>query len=164
MRQSVAARFITGVSGAAAVTLVHETARRRVAHAPRMDVVGKRVLKRILHAAGRRAPGPKQLYRAALVGELLSNSAYYSLVGVGHPRRALLRGAVLGAVAGVGGVFLTPKLRLGRQPVMRTPQTAWMTFGWYLLGGLVAGTTLRVLEAKPKRGPRESNESFSGPG
>ena len=41
-----------GLAGAAAVTLLHETVRRIVPEAPRMDLLGKQALSKGLNAAG----------------------------------------------------------------------------------------------------------------
>jgi hypothetical protein len=81
----------------------------------------------------------------ALAGDLVSNSLYYSLVGVGDPRHALRRGAILGLLGGLGAALLPPMLGLGRKPVQRTPQTMAMTVAWYTLGGLAAAATQMVL-------------------
>lgn len=146
MHLSIPERALTGFSGAAAVTLVHETMRKRIPNAPRMDLVGQRGLSRLLRTIGAPVPRGRRLHRSTLLGDLLANSAWYALVG--RARRPLLRGAVLGGLAGVGGVVLTPLLGLGRRPVRRTPETALMTTAWYLLGGLAAGATERALQRR----------------
>jgi hypothetical protein len=129
--------LLSGAVGAAAVTLAHQVAKAKVPGAPRMDVVGMRALRCWV-------PGAKRLtrrgqYRAALAGELLANTGYYALVALSRSSRPLAHGALLGAVVGLGGVYLTPALGLGRRPVHRRARTAWLTFGMYLLGGLAAG-------------------------
>ena len=62
----------SGLVGACALTLIHETARRFVDDAPRMDVVGMRALARGLRAVDVEPPVP--LHEAALVGDLAANS------------------------------------------------------------------------------------------
>ena len=127
-----------GVAGAVALTLVHETARRVIPHAPRVDVIGVRAISRPLRAAGYEPPRYKHLHRMALAGELASNSAYYSLIGAGDRSHVWRRGAILGLLAGLGAAFLPPVLGLGQQPHRKTPVTQLMTVAWYLLGGLAA--------------------------
>lgn len=134
-----------GAAGAFALTLVHEAARHASADAPRMDVLGERAIAAGLRAADIEPPAEPTLHRAALAGDLLSNAAYYSLVGVGGPDGAVERGALLGLAAGLGAVFLPGPLGLGTAPSRRTPQTAAMTVAWYTLGGLVAGAVYRKL-------------------
>src|SRR5947209_6066168 len=127
----------SGLVGACALTLIHETARRFVDDAPRMDVLGMRALSKAAHAVDVSPPVP--LHEAALVGEVVSNSLYYSLVGAGSRSDALRNGALLGLAAGLGAVFLPEPLGLGRQPTEDSPQTQLMTVAWYTIGGLAAG-------------------------
>ena len=133
----------SGLVGACALTLIHETARRFIDDAPRMDVLGMRALSKAARAADLDPPVP--LHEAALVGDLVSNSLYYSLVGAGSRREALRNGALLGLAAGVGAVYLPERLGLGRQPTEDSPQTQLMTVAWYLLGGLAAGAAYQAL-------------------
>jgi hypothetical protein len=141
-----------GAAGAAVLTLVHQTARRVVPDAPRMDVLGRRALAAGVRAAGAEPPSGAQLQAAALAGDLVANTAYYSLVGVGGAGGALARGGLLGLAAGLGAVFLPGPLGLGTRPSRRTPQTAAMTVAWYTLGGLVAGAVYGLLQKDGKDG------------
>jgi hypothetical protein len=134
-----------GMAGACALTLLHESARRLVPEAPRMDLLGMRALAAALRKADRDPPPDRALHGMALLGDLVSNSAYYSLVGVGDPRNALPRGVLLGLAAGIGGVVLPGPLGLGRGPSARTPATGIMTVAWYTFGGLVAAVVVRRL-------------------
>ena len=136
----------SGLVGAFTLTLVHEAARRFIDDAPRMDVVGMRAIARTMQAAGADPPVP--LHEAALVGDLVTNSLYYGLVGLGGRENAVRNGALLGLAAGLGAVFLPEPLGLGRQPTEDTPQTELMTVGWYLLGGLAAGCAYNALASE----------------
>ena len=133
----------SGLVGAAALTLVHETARRYVDDAPRMDVVGMRAIAKTMQAVDVEPPVP--LHEAALVGDLVSNSLYYGLVGLGAREDALRNGALLGLAAGLAAVYLPERLGLGRQPTEDSPQTELMTVAWYLIGGLAAGAAYQAL-------------------
>ena len=123
--------------------------------APRLDRVGQRALARGLRRAGRTPPRGRARYFAAMAGDLAANTLYYSLVGAGASR-PWLRGLALGAGAGAGAVTLVPRLGLGRRAVRRTPATALMTVGWYLLGGLAAAGAARLTPAPdaPQRAER----------
>ncbi|MDG3002234.1 hypothetical protein [Paludisphaera mucosa] len=145
--------LLCGLAGATALTLLHETVRRVRADAPRMDALGRRAIASGLEAVGLEAPPEDRLQAAALGGDLVSNTLYYSLVGMGRP--SLARGAALGAAAGLGAVVLPPLMGLGSRPGARTPQTAAMTFCWYLVGGLVAAAAHRGL-APPRVHPAPS--------
>lgn len=142
MNATVAA-LISGGAGAGTVTGVHQLARKAVHGAPRMDIAGMRALRKWAPQFNKLRR--RQQYRATLAGDLVGNTLYYALVGAGRPRAPLLRGTLLGAVAGIGAVYLTPALGLGRRPVRRRAQTPWMAFAWYLLGGVAAGALQRAL-------------------
>ena len=143
--------LLSGLAGAIVLTFLHETARRTVVEAPRMDTLGRRSLARGLEAVGIEPPPRDELQVLALAGDIVSNTIYYALVGVGSPEHALLRGAVLGGAAGLGAVVLPPYLGLGRGPRGVTPRTKAMTFAWYLAGGLAAGVVFRGLAGIQRR-------------
>jgi hypothetical protein len=100
-------------------------------------VSGRRAAHGRAHAVDVSPPVP--LHEAALVGDIVSNSLYYSLVGAGPARDAMRNGALLGLAAGLAAVFLPERLGLGRQPTEDTPETQLMTVAWYTIGGLAAG-------------------------
>lgn len=141
----------SGLAGAATLNVIHETVRRiRPDDAPRMDTYGRRSLARGMEMAGITPPSKDALQGLALAGDVLSNSLYYALIGMGspEPRRALVRGAVLGAAAGIGAVVLPPIIGLGSAPSRRTPQTKAMSFSWYFIGGLVAAGAWSLLGSR----------------
>ena len=135
----------SGAVGAATLTAVHETARRVLPNAPRMDTLGRRGLVKTAEAVGVEPPSGENLQSAALGMDLLSNSVYYALVGAGGTSHPWLRGGVLGALAGLGAVALPPVLGLGRAPRGLTRDTQAMTVAWYLIGGLAAAAAYRAL-------------------
>lgn len=138
-----------GFAGAVALNVLHETVRRLRPHdAPRMDVLGERGLRKMLNLADLPQPDEGTAYSATLLGDLLSNGLYYTLVGSG--RHSLRRGLLLGVAAGVGGVVLPGPLGLGEAPSNRTPQTQAMTVAWYTVGGLVAGAVAQALRKRRK--------------
>ncbi len=142
---------ISGMAGAVAVTTVHQVARRLTDSAPRMDVVGVRALTRGAHMADVPLPGPATLHNAALAGDLLCNTAYYSLA------TTWTRGIVLGLAAGVGALVLPPRMGLGDPPKSDRLSNKMMTVAWYLAGGLAAAATATCLtsarEEPPAVGP-----------
>ncbi|NMO17126.1 hypothetical protein HPC49_42155 [Pyxidicoccus fallax] len=139
-----------GLVGATSLTLVHEGARRVLEHPPRMDVLGKRALKKGIRAFGGRPAHGKRLHQQSLAGDLVSNSLFYSLVALGRPKRPYLRGAVLGLLAGLGAVVLPPYLGLGQAPSRARRSTSLLTVAWYTLGGLAAArATRRLIDARP---------------
>src|SRR5579871_2455117 len=121
-----------GLAGACALTLLHETTRRVVPDAPRMDVLGERALASGLRGAGMDVPSRGRLHKMALGGDVVANSLYYSLAGLCGPESAPVCGALLGLAAGVGAVALPGPMGLGAAPSNRTTATQAMTVGLYL--------------------------------
>jgi hypothetical protein len=139
MKQSshIAQALGSGLGGALVLNILHETVRHlRPEDAPRMDVLGKRGLRKILKKAEAPQPDEDTTYGLTMLGDLVSNGLYYSFVGTG--KGVWWRGAALGLAAGVGGVVLPGPMGLGKAPSNRTPQTKIMTVAWYLIGGLAA--------------------------
>ncbi len=138
----------SGLVGACALNLLHESVRRFVPNAPRADILGMRAIAKGLLAADVEPPTGKPLHRAALVGDLISNTVYYGAVGFGKAKYAWASGTVLGVLAGAGAVALPGPMGLGEAPTNRTTATQAMTVGWYLFGGLVTAATYRLLSNK----------------
>jgi hypothetical protein len=130
--------MMAGATGAGALTLVHQVARTLTPYAPRMDVLGMRALRQAHDQLGLVPCSDRDLERQALAGDLLANSAYYSLVGAGSRDSVWARGLALGLVAGLGALMLPRPLGLGDPPHADRLDTKLMTIGWYVLGGLAA--------------------------
>jgi hypothetical protein len=130
--------YAAGIAGAVALTTVHQVARRVLEDAPRMDVVGERGIARGLEASGRQPPDAAVLHRWALAGDLLANSAYYSLVACGPHAHVWRRGIALGLAAGAGALLLPRRLGIGDPPRSDRFANQVMTVAWYLIGGLSA--------------------------
>jgi predicted nicotinamide N-methyase len=147
--------MISGMAGAAALTAVHQAARMITDTAPRMDVVGMRAIARGEDAATgttAMADATRQnpaLYNMALAGDLVFNSAYYSMA------TTWTRGAALGLLAGIGALVLPQKLGLGDPPKSELLSNQMMTVAWYLIGGLAAAWTAQCLAEKRADQARE---------
>lgn len=140
-----------GAVGASVVTALHESVRRLRPDAPRMDVLGMRAISAVMRSGGMKPPAADRLHTITMIGDLLGNGLYYSLVGTKGDDRVWLRGAVLGLAAGIGGVVLPPLMGLGSRPSGRTTQTMIMTVAWYLAGGFAAAATARMLARAQER-------------
>ena len=141
--------LLSGIAGAAALTAVHQAAQRLTDSAPRMDVVGMRAIARGKPAAetasaGSTIPEPTNpaLYNMALAGDLVFNSAYYSLA------TTWTRGAALGLLAGIGALVLPKKMGLGDPPKSELLSNQLMTVAWYTIGGLAAAWTAQCLATR----------------
>lgn len=140
---------MSGAVGAGVLTLVHQGAKELFSNAPRMDVLGRKVISKSLKSFGVTEKIPyAKLQRWSLAGDLIANSFYYSLIGVIGRKHPLVRGAALGAIAGVGAITLPQQMNLPSGPAAKTPERAMMTFAWYLLGGLAAGALYKTLNRR----------------
>lgn len=134
-----------GAAGAAMTNMLHEVTRRVAPEAPRVDLLGMQSLNGVLKRAGGKNLADDDLYRATLAGDLVSNSLYFSAVGLLPRGAAVGGGLVLGALAGVGAVLLPGPLGLKKKYTARTTQTRALTVALYAAGGLTAGVVCAQL-------------------
>lgn len=140
--------LLSGLAGAVALTVLHETARRVVPDPPRMDQLGRRALRRAIRAAGATPPSRDEQQGIALAGDLLTNGLAYALVAMGPPQSAPMRGGLIGGTLGLMGLVGPPVLGLGPGPEGQKPRTQAMTVAWYAAGGLVAGLVWRRIAGR----------------
>ena len=133
-----------GAVGALTLTAVHQLAKRVSSNAPRMDVLGERAIARSVEALRRTPPAQPALHRWALAGDLLANSAYYSLIACGREPRVWARAVPLGLAAGVGALLVPQPMGLGHPPHSEQLSNQAMTVSWYLLGALATALTFNV--------------------
>lgn len=139
--------LLGGLLGAVALNVLHEVYRRFDPLAPRVDLVGEEALTKTVEATGHSAPTGKKLYFATLLGDILSNSIYYAMIGKGQ-KHLLLRGAALGIAAGVGALTVTKPLGLDDTPITKTTRTKVLTVAWYLIGGVVTALVIEKMRKK----------------
>lgn len=140
-----------GLAGACAVTLIHETVRKIVPEAPRLDLLGMTAIEKGLRSAGKKAPGEDQLFTWALAGDIVSNSLYFSLAGVGKEKNLWMKSSLLGLAAGIGAVVLPEPLGLSGRHTNKTVSTKLMTIGLYVAGALVTTAVMKVLEKRSQK-------------
>ena len=138
----------SGFVGACTLTLLHEVVRRKVPSAPRMDLLGMNALSKILRSFSAKIPERNELFAWTLAGDIVGNTLYYSLAGVGNKKTSISKGIFLGLTAGLGAVLLPKKVGLNDAPSNRTQQTKVMTVAWYVVGGLVTATVYKFLESR----------------
>lgn len=158
------AALLSGLAGAVTVNLLNEGMRRVLPHAPRIEVIGQRALSGAVQSAGVTPPRGRALYLWTLGADLLSNSLYFGLVGLGAASGTLTRGAALGLVAGVGAATLPQPMGLGRQPGARWLLTPALTTAWYLAGGLAAAAAYHRLSAPAQVAPPEAPDEAAPTG
>jgi hypothetical protein len=140
--------MMAGLTGAGALTVVHQVARSMTPNAPRMDVLGIRALRAAHRQLGGGVPSDRTLEREALAGDLVANAAWYSLVGAGSRANLWRRGVALGLAAGLGAILLPKPLGLGDPPNAQRPETRLMTVAWYVIGGLTAAAAFAARDPR----------------
>ena len=140
-----------GLAGAFALSLLHEILKWKNPDAPHMDELGMEALSKALNFAKLPIPEERKLFLMTLAGDLMANSAFYAVAGIGEKDQVWLRGILLGLSAGIGGVLLPKPMGLDESKSTRTIQTKIMTMGLYLFGGLVASFVMDHLANRDKR-------------
>ena len=142
----VSAALAGGLAGTLTVASLHEALKRVTPDAPRMDLLDMALIRKGLKGLHKQVPEDDELGRWAVGGELISDTIYYGLTGMGGKKSVWLRGALLGLVAGVTAVLLPKTLGLPEEPSNKTTATQLMTIGLYVMGGLVAAATAQMVE------------------
>lgn len=127
----------SGLAGACAVTLMNETIRQFDEEAPRLDLLGMRALAEVV--------SPDNLRTKALVGDIASNTLYYSMIAAAPAEQAPMCGATLGLGAGLGAVLLPGPIGLGDDATNRSTKTRVLSVAYYTTAGLLAGMVFRSL-------------------
>lgn len=136
----------SGVTGAAAVAGLHQLARHLLKDAPRLDVMGEKLIEKGFETIGKKPPA-SPMALSWIAGNLGSDTLIFALMGTATGKQAFARGAGVGALAGLAAVFGPKLLKVGDQQTARNPKMALTTIGLYVGAGLAAGA------AKWVRGP-----------
>lgn len=139
---------VGGLAGAAALNIVHQTLKQFVDKAPQVDLIGEEALNKGLKLIGGKPLKGDALFASTLATDVVSNAAYYSLIGLGGRKNLLVKGVALGLAAGVGALAFTKQLGLDDTPITKNVETKLLTVGYYLLGGIVAALTIKALTKK----------------
>jgi|KBSMisStandDraft_5_1062788.scaffolds.fasta_scaffold584527_2 hypothetical protein len=135
-----------GLAGTVTVASIHEALKRITPDAPRMDLLDMELIRKGLASMNKKIPAENELQRWAVGGELLCDTAYFGLAGMGGKKGVWLRGALLGLGAGIAAVVLPKPLGLPEESSNKTTATKLMTIGLYLIGGIVAAATTQLVD------------------
>ncbi|WP_443944418.1 hypothetical protein ACJVDH_16040 [Pedobacter sp. AW1-32] len=138
--------LLAGFSGAVALNILHETVRHYDSDAPRIDLLGEEALCRSLNSLNLESPTGKNLYLATLASDVLSNTLYFSAIGMGNKKNLYLKGVAAGITAGLGAISVPNQIGLDEKPVTKTEKTKVLTVAWYLIGGLVTAAVLKNMK------------------
>lgn len=139
--------LLGGLAGACAITVLHQVIKSKDNEAPRMDLLGMESLTKVLNKAGVTPPPDNQLYYITMAGDILSNTFYYSLTGIGR-EKTWLKGPALGLAAGIGAVLLPKPMGLNPKHSNYTRQTQLLSVLYYFAGGVVSAAVTKLLEPK----------------
>lgn len=143
--KKVLGNLVGGLVGAAILNIVHQAVAQFSIEAPRVDKVGEEALAKGLDKVGIQPPQGEKLFMTTLAADVISNAAYYSLIGMARRKNMIGLGLVSGLVAGAGALALTKPMGLDDTPITRTTKTKLMTVAWYTIGGLAAGLVIKSL-------------------
>jgi len=132
-----------GLVGAGVLTALHQAIRYTLPDiAPRMDKLDLELIHKVGGQLQLDLPPDDELYRMTFIGEIVCNSAYYSMIGGDCTQ---LKAWLLGTTAGVSAVILPEHLGIDPAPSNRTKATQYLTVGYYVAGALAAAATVRWL-------------------
>src|SRR5215831_16448131 len=143
----MSAALAGGLAGTVTVASIHEALKRVTPNAPRMDILDMELIRKGLKSINKKVPLESELQRWAVGSELLCDTAYFGLAGMGGKKGVWLRGALLGLVAGVTAVVLPKPLGLPEESSNKSIGTKLMTIGLYLIGGIVAAATAQLVNS-----------------
>lgn len=140
--------LIAGLAGAAALNILHESLKKKGSDMPRVDLLGEEALQKTINYFGGNIDHDKTLYEATLAGDIIGNTIYYSLIGIGNAKYLWPKVAMMGLSAGIGAITLPKPMGLDQEPVAKNDQVKILTFGYYLAGAVVTGLVLNMLKNK----------------
>jgi len=145
---STAKNIVAGIGGAVALNILHESLKHYNNDTPRIDLLGEEALQKLLNYCGTEITDEKNLYAATLAGDLVSNAAYYSLVGAAGKKNVWPAAVALGVAAGIGAIVLPSPMGLNPQPVAHNTKAKALTIAYYLTGALVTAGILKYSSKK----------------
>jgi len=135
---------LAGLGGAVMLTILNESLKHVNGDMPRIELVGEEAVQKTAAYFGIEVNDEKTLYGASLIGDLVSNTAYFSMIG-GEGKELWIKAASAGILAGIGAVNLPSKLGLDDEPVAKKVTTQAWTVGYYLIGALTTAVLVNVL-------------------
>jgi hypothetical protein len=151
-----------GLAGATTLSLLGETL-RNIDGKPH-GINSKRIKRRFKKAGSKKKPIKATEQYIRLAGDLLGAASLLGFTSLGKKKNAVLRGALLGAAAGMGAVWLNDKTHddhrdkvnghEGFHATMEAKDTTLqkaMEVGLFTLGGMLAGKMLQGSGKKKKK-------------
>lgn len=137
--------LIAGFGGAIVLTLLNETLKNVDDKMPRIDLVGEDAIQKTASFFGVDFANKEALYGTTLLSDIVSNTAYYSLIN-GQGNDLWLKAASSGLVAGVAAIKIPEKIGVEDKPITKSNTTKALTLAYYTLGALASATILKFLQ------------------
>ncbi|MBK0370093.1 hypothetical protein [Flavobacterium agrisoli] len=137
--------LLAGLGGALVLTLLNESLKKVNEDMPRIDLVGEQAIQKAATHLGYEIDDVDSLIGTALVGDIISNATYYSLIN-GEGKELWTKAVSSGLLAGLGAINLPSKLELNDAPVAKSMTTKVWTMGYYMIGALTTATVLQFLK------------------
>lgn len=139
--------LLAGLGGAIVLTVLNESLKNLDDKMPRIDLAGEEAIQKTSAFLGSEITNKKTLYKTTLAGDILSNAAYYSLIG-GNKKNLWKRAASAGFLAGLGAVTLPKDMGLDDTPVAKSLTTKALTIGYYMAGALATAGIMSLMSRK----------------
>ena len=145
--------LISGLLGAAAVTVLNGVVRRFYSKAPHLEKLGMEAAEKALDAAGLNKPSKRELYWGTMAVDIVSNALYYSIISLAskHKQGRWMLGAGIGLAAGLSAVMLPEPLELDASTTNKSGKTKALTVAWYLGGALLTTGIVSLLSRKSEK-------------
>ena len=140
--------ILAGLGGAVALNIIHEKLKHEDSDMPRIDLLGEEALQKGLEYFNAEIKDGETLYKATLAGDIISNSLYYSMIGVGDDSALWERAITYGLGAGIAAVNVPEEIGLDPEPVNDTIKTQALTVAYYLTGALVTAGIIKLFSKK----------------
>lgn len=140
-----ATNILAGLGGAIVLTVLNEALKNVNGDMPRIDLVGEEAVQKTAQYFGIELHSKESVHDVSLLGDLVSNTAYFSLIG-GEGKELWVKAASSGILAGLGAVNLPEQLGLDDAPVAKKTATQAWTIGYYLAGALATAALIGVLK------------------
>lgn len=141
--------ILAGLGGALVLTVLNETLKGSFENMPRIDLVGEEAVMKVAAFFGVEIEDSNTLYGTTLAGDIISNTAYYSLID-GKDNELWTKAVSAGAIAGIAAVKLPEQIGLNEEPVAKTIATKALTMGYYMAGALATAALLKLLDKQAK--------------
>lgn len=137
--------IIGGFAGAIVLTLLNQSLKNMHKNMPHIDLVGKEVVSKTAEYFGIDIENNESVANTALLSDIISNTAYYSLIN-GEKNELWLKAASAGLLAGLGTVNLPDKMGLNEEPVAKSITTKALVVGYHLVGAFTTAAVIRLME------------------